>query len=242
MNLDNAVFVTGAGISVESGIMPFRGAGGIWQENPMEMATFRKFITEPGAFLSWYYRRFVSCRSALPNFTHQILAARGLRVITQNVDGLHRKADHPEENLVEIHGHIELKRRVNATSGAELIDADWDTVDESRLVGSLLELFRIPGSGEVDRMHSLRPHILLFDEYYSDLYQFEKAMNWVREADTIVFMGTSNAVGITEGILSMAVGQRKQVVVVDPAPVASLRVPGARIFEMPATAFCERLR
>ncbi len=237
MNLDNAVFVTGAGISVESGIRPFRGVSGIWEENPMEMATFRKFITEPGVFLSWYYQRFVSCRNALPNLTHETLSQRGYRVITQNVDGLHRKANHPEEQLIEIHGYIEQKRKVDAINREELIEADWDKVDDSRLVESLFELFHIDASGEVDPEQSLRPHILLFDEYYTELYQIQKAMQWVNDADTVVFMGTSNAVGITAGILSMAVDQKKQVVVVDPAPVSSLCIPGAKVFEMTATAF-----
>jgi hypothetical protein len=59
----------------------------------------------------------------------------------------------------------------------------------------------------------------------------------VNDSDTVVFMGTSNAVGITAGILAMAVDQQKQIVVVDPAPVSSLCVPGAKVFEMKATAF-----
>jgi len=237
MNLTNAVFVTGAGISVESGIRPFRGASGIWEENPMEMATYRKFITDPASFLSWYYQRFVSCRHALPNITHETLSQQGYRVITQNVDGLHRKANHPEALLIEIHGYIEQKRQVDAISRMELIQANWDKVDESRLVESLFELFQIDPSGEVDPEKSLRPHILLFDEYYTELYQIQKAMQWVNDSDTVVFMGTSNAVGITAGILAMAVDQQKQIVVVDPAPVSSLCVPGAKVFEMKATAF-----
>jgi NAD-dependent deacetylase len=239
MNFENAVFVTGAGISVESGIRPFRGTSGIWEENPMEMATFRKFITEPAAFLSWYYKRFVSCRNAMPNPTHELLSKNGYKVITQNVDGLHRKADHPETCLIEIHGYIEQKRKVDAISRSELTAADWDQVDESNLVESLFDLFQIDASGEVDPSASLRPHILLFDEYYTELYQIEKAMDWVDNADMVVFMGTSNAVGITEGILSMAVRQQKQVVVVDPSPVRSLCVPGASVFEMSASQFCK---
>ena len=41
--MENIVVITGAGISVESGIKPFRGKSGIWEENPMEMATYEKF-------------------------------------------------------------------------------------------------------------------------------------------------------------------------------------------------------
>jgi NAD-dependent deacetylase len=48
---DNVVIIAGAGISVESGIQPFRGKNEIWEENPMEMATYRKFNNEPANFL-----------------------------------------------------------------------------------------------------------------------------------------------------------------------------------------------
>jgi NAD-dependent deacetylase len=72
--MENIVVITGAGISVESGIQPFRGKSGIWEENPMEMATYNKFSTDPGHFLEWYYNRFASCKDAQPNAAHEILA------------------------------------------------------------------------------------------------------------------------------------------------------------------------
>ena len=105
MNQNKIVVITGAGISVESGIKPFRGTNGIWNENPTSMATYAKFTEDPAHFLSWYYERFVSCKDALPNATHEILAKQNIRVITQNVDNLHKKARHPQDSLIEIHGH-----------------------------------------------------------------------------------------------------------------------------------------
>ncbi len=61
--MQNTVVITGAGISVESGIQPFRGKNGLWNENPTEMATYRNFRTNTSAFLQWYYHRFVSCKA-----------------------------------------------------------------------------------------------------------------------------------------------------------------------------------
>ena len=234
---ENTVIVTGAGISVESGIQPFRGKSGIWEENPMEMATFNKFFNEPISFLTWYYHRFVSSRHALPNLAHEILAEKGVRLITQNIDGLHAKANHPSEKLIEIHGCLHQKRTVDATTREELVDANWDMVDESNIEDSLLNLFKIERPNIIYG-HSFRPHVLLFDEYYTELYETEKAMRWVLEADTIIFIGTSNSVGITEGILKTSLSKGKKVMVVDPNPAASFRINGVQIIESKAIDFC----
>ena len=233
------VILTGAGISVDSGIRPFRGKDGIWDVNPMEMATLHKFMTEPDVFLSWYYNRFASNRNAEPNKVHRLLAEKGFRVITQNVDNLHKKAGHADDLLVEIHGNLSLKRKIGATSRTELVHAEWEQVDESNLVASLFERFNIDKDGTIDMAHSYRPHILLFDEYYSDLYQYHKAMEWVDEANTVLFMGTSNSVGITEGILNISLAAGKRVIVVDPNPSASVNRHGVEIQEMTALEYCD---
>jgi len=235
---DNILVIAGAGISVESGIQPFRGKDGIWEENPMTMATFRKFVTDPSAFLTWYYSRFKLCLNAEPNYTHEILASKGIRVITQNIDGLHRKANHPSELLIEIHGCLSEKRKVNSTLRSEIVNAQWDKVDQSNLVDSLYSLFNIREDGVVSESNSFRPHVLLFDEVYTDLYEIEKAMKWVLESDTIIFMGTSNSVGITEGILEIGLNKRKSIIVVDPNPAESFKVPGVQIYQTTASKFC----
>ena len=239
-DLQNVVVVSGAGISVESGIQPFRGKNGIWEENPMEMATFRKYMTEPAAFLSWYYKRFISCLDAEPNLTHNVLASHKIKVITQNIDGLHRKAGHDPELMIEIHGYLNEKRMVSAVGRDEIIPAGWNSVNEGDLIPSLFELFQIGDAGHIDEERSYRPHVLLFDEYYTDLYQIEKAMDWVAEADTILFMGTSNSVGITEGILRKGLMAGKRIMVVDPNPAPSFKLPGVEIFATSASDFCRK--
>jgi NAD-dependent deacetylase len=239
MNNANTLVITGAGVSVESGIKPFRGKDGIWEENPVEMATFRKFSSDPAGFLTWYYKRFTSCLAAKPNETHSILAGNNIKVITQNIDGLHRAADHPIGNLIEIHGCIHEKRPILAEEWEELIPAEWDKVDENNLVDSLFSLFKIPSNSSIDPETSLRPHILLFDEMYGELYEFEKAMDWVIKADTIIFMGTSNSVGFTDSTLNISCRMGKEIIVVDPNPAKSFEQRGVKIVKQSSSDFCK---
>ena len=239
MENHNVVVVTGAGISVESGIQPFRGKDGIWEIDPMEMATYRKFISEPKVFLNWYYQRFKTCFKALPNSAHKILASKGIRVITQNVDALHRQANHDSQKLIEIHGCLYEKRKVNAESRNEIIKADWEKINENDLDNSLCTLFKIPKTVIVNEKKSFRPHVLLFDEIYSELYEVEKAIQWVLEAETIIFMGTSNSVGITEGLLEIGLRKQKELIVVDPDPSPSFNYPGVRAIKEIASSFCK---
>jgi len=237
--MENIVVITGAGISVESGIQPFRGKNGVWEENPMEMATYHKFSNEPGHFLQWYYNRFISCRDALPNPAHEILANKQIKVITQNVDSLHVKANHPKDKLIEIHGNINFKRRVNAEYLDELVLAEWQSVNEENLEKELFDLFLITEGGKINEKKSYRPHILLFDEYYTELYQYEKAITWILDADTIIFMGTSNSVGFTSGALQIGVSKNKKVIVVDPNPSPSFIHPEVDLIKMTASDFCK---
>jgi NAD-dependent deacetylase len=109
---ERAVVLTGAGISVPSGIPDFRTPGkGLWEKvDPMEVAHIDVFRREPDRFWHFYGDRFASLRDVQPNRAHFIVAeleARGLvrGVITQNVDRLHRSAG--SQNVIEVHGSIE---------------------------------------------------------------------------------------------------------------------------------------
>ena len=237
--MENTVVITGAGISVESGIQPFRGKNGIWEENPMEMATYAKFSTDPSHFLQWYYKRFVSCKDAQPNAAHEILSNRNIKVITQNIDNLHIKANHSKDSLIEIHGNINYKRKIYAREIDDIEPADWQSVDENNLEKDLFELFCINEGGRINEKKSYRPHILLFDEFYSELYQYEKAINWLLEADTIIFMGTSNSVGFTSSALQIGMNRNKKVIVVDPNPSNSFIHPKVELIKQIASDYCE---
>lgn len=115
------VFLTGAGISAESGIPTFRGEGGYWRVGskvymPQQMATRANFQRQPREVWRWYlYRRGV-CRAGAPNPAHHALAAlerarpEVFHLITQNIDGLHRIAGNSAGRIYEIHGNGEEMR------------------------------------------------------------------------------------------------------------------------------------
>lgn len=109
---DRAVALTGAGVSVPSGIPDFRSPGsGLWENvNPMEVAHIDAFRRDPDRFWSFYGQRFATLQDKRPNAAHEALAElerRGLirGVVTQNIDRLHRAAG--SRNVVEVHGSIE---------------------------------------------------------------------------------------------------------------------------------------
>jgi NAD-dependent deacetylase len=108
----STVALTGAGISVPSGVPDFRTPEtGLWANvDPMEVAHIDVFERDPARFWSYCRPRFQALGDKRPNQAHEVLAElerRGLieGVITQNIDRLHRAAG--SENVVEVHGSIE---------------------------------------------------------------------------------------------------------------------------------------
>ena len=106
---DCIVALTGAGISVESGIPPFRGQGGLWEKfDPMEYAHIDAFRRDPGKVWSTLFKDLKETVSrARPNPAHRGLAqleamGKDVTVITQNIDGLHQKAGNTD--VIEFHG------------------------------------------------------------------------------------------------------------------------------------------
>jgi NAD-dependent deacetylase len=109
---ERAVVLTGAGISVPSGIPDFRTPGkGLWENvDPMKVAHIDVFRRSADEFWRFYGQRFATLSEVRPNRAHEIVAeleragmVRG--VITQNIDRLHREAG--SENVIEVHGSIE---------------------------------------------------------------------------------------------------------------------------------------
>ncbi|HEY8395113.1 MAG TPA: Sir2 family NAD-dependent protein deacetylase, partial [Thermaerobacter sp.] len=103
--------LTGAGISAESGVPTFRGAAGLWRGfRPEELATPAAFARDPQRVWEWYHWRRGLVLAARPNPGHLALAALeaelrdAFTLITQNVDGLHRRAG--SRRLVELHGNL----------------------------------------------------------------------------------------------------------------------------------------
>ncbi|MEE4245987.1 MAG: Sir2 family NAD-dependent protein deacetylase [Kangiellaceae bacterium] len=217
--MPKTLYITGAGVSAESGIPTFRGEDGYWtigsvNYTPQEMATRAMYQEKPVEFLKWYYHRFATYRNHGPNDVHYWLADKQL--ITQNIDGLDGKAGN--QNYISIHGRLD-KVTLFHTQGedVDLIDAPWDNIDEDNLEQSILDMFKIPSSGPQLNM-SLKPYVLLFDEFYTELYQIGKAQRQMWDAERIIFMGTSFSVNITQMALETAYHKHIPIEVVDPDP------------------------
>jgi NAD-dependent deacetylase len=205
------VVLTGAGMSVASGIPTFRGTDpdAVWARDVMELGTFRFFRQDPVASWRWYRSRFAAIEGAEPNAGHHALAAlerwqaargRDWLLVTQNIDTLHARAG--SQALVEVHGRADRVRCVsracpNAGPNGSLArsDIDFATFDAAP---SLATLPRCPACSS-----PVRAHVLWFDESYTDHadYQFQRVMSAFARADLLLFVGTSFSVGITAAAL-----------------------------------------
>src|SRR5258705_8308290 len=105
---ERVVVFSGAGVSRESGLDTFRGAGGLWERlRPEELAPPEAFRADPAKVWRWYAWRYRQASEAAPNPAHHAIARLGTlfpsaRVVTQNVDGLHQRAG--SQSLLELHG------------------------------------------------------------------------------------------------------------------------------------------
>lgn len=199
--------LSGAGISVASGISTFRGPDpdAVWSRDVTEMATFELFRRDPVASWRWYLARFRGLGAAEPNAAHTAVVelelwctARNLElvVLTQNIDGLHRRAG--SRRLIEVHGRADRARcsrdgcRHGAPSGS--LEVPWEQLSHFELDPRLETLPRCPKCGDL-----LRPHVLWFDEMYADHHDYGLAQveQVLEHLGLVVAVGTSFAVGIT---------------------------------------------
>jgi NAD-dependent deacetylase len=177
----SVVALTGAGISVPSGIPDFRSPGtGIWEHvDPMEVAHIDAWRADPARFWSFYGDRFQSLGDKQPNGAHEALVElerRGLldAVVTQNIDMLHRKAG--TRDLTEVHGSI--------ASSSCLACGERYGLDEvlSRLAGAAL-----PGCA---CGRPLKPDVVLFGEFLPEA-ALQRATDLAAAADLLLCIGSS---------------------------------------------------
>ena len=143
------LFITGAGVSTDSGIPTFRGEDGFWtigsiNYTPQEMATRHMYLNNTDQFLLWYFKRFVSYKDAKPNLVHKWLSNK--KLITQNIDGLDAKAGN--KDYISIHGRLDkFVTYDNEMKFQTPIEANWDEIDdqldENKLILSLFDKFKI---------------------------------------------------------------------------------------------------
>ena len=177
------VALTGAGISVPSGIPDFRTPGeGLWEKvDPMEVAHIDAFRREPDRFWHFYANRFASLVEKQPNRAHEVLAELERRelvrgVITQNIDRLHRRAG--SSNVIEVHGSIEWSVCLEC-GGRVALDRVLELLEQH------------PGAPECDAcIAPLKPDVVLFGELLPDA-ALSEAYALAAEADLMVCVGSS---------------------------------------------------
>jgi NAD-dependent deacetylase len=178
-----ALALTGAGISVPSGIPDFRSPGtGLWANvDPMHVAHIDVFRRHPERFWQFYGQRFALLRDKRPNRAHRALVELERRgaleaVVTQNIDGLHRAAGTRE--LIEVHGTIGTSSCLECGERLEL-----DTV-RSRLEAAP------DGVPRCDCGAPLKPDVVLFGELLPEA-ALARASALAAEADLLLCVGSS---------------------------------------------------
>ena len=169
------VFVTGAGISQESGIPTFRGNEGLWRNyDPMKLATIDAFYDDPELVWEWYNDRRKNILNAQPNEGHKAIAElekyAEVVVLTQNIDGLHQRGG--SSKVLELHGSI-IKIKCTVCDYNEEIESEISTV---------------PPICKCENI--LRPDVVWFGEALpQDIWQ--EAMIHASQCDLMVIAGTS---------------------------------------------------
>ena len=173
---ENIVFLTGAGISTNSGIPDFRSKNGWYSKSPEDILSRSNFFRKPKEVCEFLYR-YYNLIDVSPTISHKIIAELGNRknvsVITQNVDMLHTKAG--SKNVIELHGSFKgatcykCKKKYNIE---KVLNEDV-----------LTDNFKVQCSCR----GYIKPDIVLFGE---DVYDLKKAIGTMKKADLVIIIGT----------------------------------------------------
>jgi NAD-dependent deacetylase len=230
---DRVVALTGAGISVPSGIPDFRSPGtGLWENvNPMEVAHIDVFRRDPERFWAFYGERFQALDDKRPNRAHEVLAdleRAGIldAVITQNIDRLHERAGSRE--LVEVHGTIAHSSCLRCRAQYPLDDVRSRQALDRR------------GVPRCECGEPLKPDVVLFGEYLP-AGAIAKAEELAASADLMLCIGSSLEVYPVAELpfRTLATGGRIAILTKGPTPLdahAVVRLNGDIVEELEGLA------
>ncbi|HEX2615970.1 MAG TPA: NAD-dependent deacylase [Flavobacteriales bacterium] len=181
------VFLTGAGVSAESGLRTFRDSDGLWEQYRItDVATPEAWRRDPALVLTFYGLRYAQAIAAQPNAAHQAIAELerdfDVHVVTQNIDDLHERAGSTQ--VLHLHGEI---RKVRSTRDPQLvtpIEGAYPTLGDRCALGS-----------------QLRPHIVWFGE---EVPLLSTAAAIVSRADVLIVVGSSLQVYPAAGLVHAA--------------------------------------
>lgn len=219
------VVFTGAGVSAESGVPTFRGAGGLWKQfRPEQLATPEAFLRDPALVWEWYAWRRGLVAACEPNAAHRALAVwmgrrDGVTLVTQNVDDLHERAGTPA--VVKLHGSLFVDRCgecAYAAAANRRTDGPADGNDSA--------IPRCPECGAY-----LRPGVVWFGEMLP-ADQLGAAFAAAAACQACLVVGSSGAVYPAAGIVHAARAAGAAVIVVDPGAtefdgIAAVKLEGA---------------
>jgi NAD-dependent deacetylase len=227
----SAVVLTGAGVSVPSGIPDFRTPGtGLWEKvDPMEVAHIDVFRRDPDRFWHFYGNRFATLDDKRPNRAHEAIAElerRGLirGVITQNIDRLHRKAG--SQRIVEVHGSIEWSVCLSCNAREPV----------SRVLEKLEAGLAMPRCDACET--PLKPDVVLFGEFLPE-QAMSDAYALASEADLMLAIGSSLEVYPVASLpgVTLEAGGRLALVTQGPTPYdrqAEVKLSGDVVDELEA--------
>ncbi len=203
------VILTGAGMSVESGLSTFRGGGGLWDNYPVEqVATPEGYAANPALVLEFYNKRRIELLGVVPNEGHKLVASLeekyNVTVVTQNVDDLHERAG--STSVIHLHGELMKvcsSRNPNDLRYVRTLQASAPTIKMGDLAAD--------GS-------QLRPFIVWFGE---SVPLMEDAVAAMRGIDAFVIIGTSLNVYPAAGLLNYAPAG-VPIYLIDPNDVAAV--------------------
>ncbi|RBM20781.1 Sir2 family NAD-dependent protein deacetylase [Streptomyces sp. PT12] len=205
--------LSGAGISTDSGIPDYRGPNGLWRRDPdaEKLVTYDFYMNDPDIRRrSWLMRRDSPAFRARPNAAHEAVvrlerSGVPVRVITQNVDGLHQAAGMPDRKVLELHGSARTVRCVDCGEGGTMADAvarveAGEDDPPCRACGGILK------SGTVMFGESLDPDVLA------------EAVAITRACDVFIAVGTSLQVHPAAGLAGLAAEHGARLVIVNAEP------------------------
>ena len=227
----SVVALTGAWISVPSGIPDFRSPGsGLWENvNPMEVAHIDAWRADPERFWHFYGNRFQTLEGKEPNGAHRALVELERRgrldaVITQNIDMLHRKAGTRE--LIEVHGTIEHSSCLHCGNQYPLDDVR---------ARQAIDPANVP---RCECARPLKPDVVLFGELLPD-GAMERAGELAASADVLLCVGSSLEVWPVAQLpqVTRASGGEVAIVTAGPTPyddMAAVKLDGDVVAELRA--------
>ncbi|WP_371481015.1 NAD-dependent deacetylase [Kitasatospora sp. NBC_00315] len=202
--------LTGAGISTDSGIPDYRGPNGVWRRDPdaQQLVTIGPYRADPDVRRrAWLLRRDVGALTAEPNAGHLALvelerAGLPVRVLTQNVDGLHQRAGFPARKVLELHG---TAREVQCLG--------------CRVRGPMAEALARVEAGEPDPPCRacggiLKPATVMFGEAL-DPVVLEQAGAIAKACDLFVAIGTTLQVYPAAGLAQLALDGGARLIVMN---------------------------